>query len=133
MFTIRKSFQFSASHQLHQVAAGHPCARLHGHNYEVTLELQSETLDDKGFVTDYLELAPFKAYIDETLDHRHLNEVLGDDCVTAEQLAKHLFDWAKARWQPVSAVVVNETPKTFAEYRPAPTTFNHSAHPTLSQ
>lgn len=118
MFTIKKSFQFSASHQLLQVAEGHPCSRLHGHNYEVILELQSPTLDDKGFVKDYLELAPFKHYIDDTLDHRHLNEVLGDDCVTAEQLAKHLFDWAKNRWSQVSAVIVQETPKTFAEYRP---------------
>lgn len=118
MFTIRKSFQFSASHQLHQVGKNHPCARLHGHNYEITLELQSSTLDEKGFVKDYLDLAPFKTYLDNTLDHRHLNEVLGDDCVTAELLAKHLFDWASARWPQVSAVMVNETPKTFAEYRP---------------
>ncbi len=119
MFSIRKTFHFSASHQLHQVGEGHPCARLHGHNYEVTLELQAETLDDKGFVRDYLQLAPFKAYLDEVLDHRHLNDVLGDDCVTAEQLAKHLYDWCAARWQEVSAVAVNETPRTFAEYRPS--------------
>lgn len=119
MFTIKKSFQFSASHQLLQVESGHPCARLHGHNYEVILELQAPNLDEKGFVKDYLALAPFKTYIDDCLDHRHLNDVLGDDCVTAEQLAKYLFDWAKSRWQQVSAVTICETPKTFAEYRPA--------------
>lgn len=117
MFTIRKSFHFSASHQLLQVADDHPCRRLHGHNYEVIVELQAETLNEQGFVKDYLELGEFKRYIDDELDHRHLNEVLGDDCVTAERLAKHLYDWCAARWDEVSAVAVNETPKTFAEYR----------------
>lgn len=119
MFTIRKTFHFSASHQLLQVGQNHPCARLHGHNYEVTVELQSATLNDKGFVKDYLELAALKTYIDEVLDHRHLNDVLGDDCVTAELLAKHLYDWCHDRWAEVSAVSVNETPRTWAEYRPS--------------
>ncbi len=118
MFTIGKTFHFSASHQLHQVGEDHPCARLHGHNYEITVELQADSLNDKGFVKDYLDLAELKNYLDETLDHRHLNEVLGDDCVTAEQLAKHLYDWCAERWDEVSAIAVNETPRTFAEYRP---------------
>ncbi|MPV85339.1 6-pyruvoyl trahydropterin synthase family protein [Ostreibacterium oceani] len=118
MFTIKKAFHFSASHQLKQVAETHPCRRLHGHNYEVCIELQSETLDDKGFVKDYLALSDFKAYIDNSLDHRHLNDVLGDDCVTAELIAKHLYEWCHARWPEVVAVSVMETPKTFAEYRP---------------
>ena len=118
MFRIKKEFHFSASHQLHQMPADHPCARLHGHNYVVVLELASETLDQYGFVRDYLELKAFKAYIDDHLDHQHLNDVLGDACTTAERMAKHLFDWAKVRWPEVSAVAVSETPKTWAEYRP---------------
>lgn len=118
MYTIRKEFHFSASHQLKQMPDGHPCARLHGHNYVAVIELRSETLDQYGFVCDYLELKAFKEYIDAELDHRHLNEVLGDDCTTAERLARHLYDWARARWPEVSAAMVSETPKTSAEYRP---------------
>ena len=97
MFRISKEFQFSASHQLKQMPADHQCARLHGHNYVVVVELSSPTLDQYGFVRDYTELKPLKDYIDDTLDHRHLNEVLGDECTTAEQLAKHLYDWCKEK------------------------------------
>lgn len=118
MFKITKEFHFSASHQLIGLAKDHPCARLHGHNYIVEVELQSDGLNSVGFVRDYHELAPLKKYIDDVLDHRHLNEVLNDDLVTAEKLAKHLFDWAKSRWREVSAMRVSETPKTWAEYRP---------------
>ncbi len=118
MYRISKEYHFSASHQLFGLAEDHPCARLHGHNYIIEVELQAEELNAHGFVRDYRELDALKIYIDETLDHRHLNEVLGDDCVTAEHIAKHFFDWCKDRWPEVSAVRVRETPKSMAEYRP---------------
>lgn len=118
MFRITKEFHFSASHQLCGLPDDHPCARLHGHNYIAEVELSGPDLDQYGFVLDYRELAPLKAYIDDHLDHRHLNDVLGHDKVTSEVLAKHLYDWAKSRWPEVSAMRVSETPKTWAEYRP---------------
>lgn len=118
MFRISKEFHFSASHQLKDLLTDHPCARLHGHNYIVEVVLESATLDAHGFVRDYRELEPLKAYIDAELDHRHLNDVLGDDGVTAERLAKHLYEWCRARWPEVAAVRVSETPRTWAEYRP---------------
>lgn len=118
MFRITKEYHFSASHQLHGLAEDHPCARLHGHNYIVAVELQAEELSAQGFVRDYRELDALKKYIDEEIDHRHLNDVLGEGCVTAEQIARHFYDWCKSRWPEVSAVRVSETPKTWAEYRP---------------
>ncbi|MBD3623961.1 6-carboxytetrahydropterin synthase QueD [Roseovarius sp. PS-C2] len=118
MYTITKEFHFSASHQLFGLPDEHQCARLHGHNYIVVVELRAEELNAHGFVRDYLDLAELKRYIDEKLDHRHLNDVLGDDGVTAERMAKHFYDWCLARWPEVSAIKVSETPKTWAEYRP---------------
>ena len=118
MYKITKEFHFSASHQLKGLPEDHPCARMHGHNYIVEVELSAVELDAVGFVLDYRELAPLKVWIDETLDHRHLNDVFGHDMVTSERLAKEVYDWAKARWDAVSAVRVSETPKTWAEYRP---------------
>lgn len=118
MYRITKEFHFSASHQLFGLPEDHQCARLHGHNYVAVVELASKTLNQPGFVRDYLELAPLKRYIDDVLDHRHLNDVLGDDCVTAERMAKHLYDWCAARWPETAAVKISETPKTWVEYRP---------------
>lgn len=118
MYRITKEFHFSASHQLKDLPADHQCARMHGHNYIVVVELSGETLNEYGFVRDYDELSPLKHYIDDELDHRHLNDVLGDDQVTAERMAKHFYDWCKARLPETSAVRVSETPKTWAEYRP---------------
>jgi 6-pyruvoyltetrahydropterin/6-carboxytetrahydropterin synthase len=118
MFTISKRFSFSASHQLGHLPEGHPCARLHGHNYEVEVVIDSPCLDDRGFCqVDYGELRPFRDYLDDELDHRHLNDVIPVR-TTAENLAKHLFGKAREISPFVVAVRVSETPKTWAEYRP---------------
>ena len=70
MYTIAKRFTFSASHIIGGLPADHPCARLHGHNYEVEVILQSATLDAVGFVRDYHELSAVKDFIDATVARR---------------------------------------------------------------
>jgi 6-pyruvoyltetrahydropterin/6-carboxytetrahydropterin synthase len=45
MHRIGKRFSFSASHFIGGLPAEHPCARLHGHNYEVEVSLQGTTTE----------------------------------------------------------------------------------------
>ncbi len=117
-YTIRKRYTFAASHQLLGLPPDHQCSRLHGHNYVVWLELASRSIDPQpGFVRDFGELRRFKDYLDDTLDHRDLNEVLGFN-PTAELLAEHLYAIAANMWPEVVAVVVQETETSYAEYRP---------------
>jgi len=118
MYCISKEFHFSAAHQLSHLPEGHPCKRLHGHNYIVEMVLESEALDHRGFVTDYNELRTVKEYIDAYLDHRNLNDVL-DRPTTAENLARHLFDRFAGEFPTLAEVRVSETPKTWARYRRA--------------
>jgi 6-pyruvoyltetrahydropterin/6-carboxytetrahydropterin synthase len=118
MFSISKRFSFSASHQLGHLPEGHPCARLHGHNYEVEVVNEAPGLDDRGFCqVDYGELNVFQNYLNDVFDHRHLNDVI-EVRTTAENLAKHLFGKAREVSPFVVAVRVSETPRTWAEYRP---------------
>lgn len=121
-FTIAKKFTFEASHQLDGLGPHHKCARLHGHNYEVDVEL-SGPLDDAGMVYDYGRLAPFAALLAGRYDHRHLNDVVPFN-PTAERLAEQLHHEACAALGDlpeevrVTAVRVRETPRSEAEYRP---------------
>jgi 6-pyruvoyltetrahydropterin/6-carboxytetrahydropterin synthase len=118
MYRITKEFHFSASHQLGELPPDHPCARLHGHNYIVVVELAADELNEYGFVRDYRDLSELKQHIDDEFDHRHLNHVLGHESVTAEALARYFHDWCKKRYPETAAARVSETPKTWAEYRP---------------
>lgn len=116
MYRISKQFEFCASHHLDGLAEGHPCSRVHGHNYIVEVVLCADELhEEKGWIVDFRELSnKLCAYIDK-LDHADLNTHLPQP--TSERLAKHLFEKADAHWPGfVEYVRVSETPKTWAEY-----------------
>ncbi len=115
MYKISKQFAFSASHILEGLPQEHPCSRLHGHNYVITVHLCADSLNDVGFVKDYRDLDNVKKYIDNTLDHRHLNDIIPFN-PTAENIAKHLYDIFKTEIPELYAVEVSETPKTTAIY-----------------
>jgi 6-pyruvoyltetrahydropterin/6-carboxytetrahydropterin synthase len=117
MFTIKKEFHFSAAHQLHGLPEEHPCSRLHGHNYVLTLFLKSPTTDSVGFVQDYRELDSIKKYIDDTLDHRNLNDLFEIN-TTVENMCKVLFDIFKQTTPLLFAIEMSETPKTNCRYEP---------------
>lgn len=121
MFLVSKDFSFSAAHVLHGLPEGHPCGRMHGHNYVVRLTFQASELDVRGFaLLDYRELEPVKKWIDETLDHRCLNELLIQP--TAEHIARTIFFRVQELLPNVAhlllSVAVSETPKTWATYQP---------------
>jgi 6-pyruvoyltetrahydropterin/6-carboxytetrahydropterin synthase len=121
MLTIAKEFNFSASHQLAYLSADHQCARLHGHNYVIEIELRApaEALTPAGFVRDYGDLSAFKDWLDAELDHRHLNDTIPEKNPSAENIAIWVFEQWIGRIPELSSVRVSETPKTWAEYRPA--------------
>lgn len=127
-YTITKEFSFDAGHRLRGLPDGHKCGRWHGHTYRVRVELTGD-LDLHGFVLDYGELAPFKRWIDNTVDHQNLNELpsFSDDDPeaynpTAENLSRYLttvlhqvVDLPRAVF---AQVWVSETPKTWASWNP---------------
>ena len=126
MFTISKAFKFSAAHAALQLPEGDPCRNIHGHNYLVEVVMQSPTLDRYGMVVNYHDLKPFKEYLDGVFDHHFLNEVIpvdkddvgGIPITTAESLAYHFYEWCHGQWPETVAVIVRETPDTFACYSP---------------
>ncbi|WSQ13230.1 6-carboxytetrahydropterin synthase [Streptomyces sp. NBC_01231] len=121
MLSITKEFHFSASHQLSGLPPDHQCGRLHGHNYVVMLELSGhpDLLAEVGFVRDYGELGVVKKWLDDTVDHRHLNDLLPEVNPTAEHLAMWIYRTWSADFPELTAVRVSETPRTWATYRPA--------------
>jgi 6-pyruvoyltetrahydropterin/6-carboxytetrahydropterin synthase len=117
MYKISKQFAFSASHILNGLREGHPCGRMHGHNYVVTLHLRATTLDSHGFVRDYRDLDVVKNYINDNLDHRHLNDII-PYTPTAENIARFLYEEFSDKLPELYAVEISETPQTSCVYEP---------------
>lgn len=131
MFKVTKVIHFCYGHRLLRYEG--KCRWLHGHNARVEVELTSATLDPRGMVADFSEVKQkLQGWIDSTLDHRmilshedpllKLLSELKEPFVslpanpTAENLAKHIFDYAKSKGFPVSEVRLWETPTSFASY-----------------
>lgn len=124
-YAIAKTFRFSAAHDLPQLAEGHPCRNVHGHNYTATVVLTAGGLDSDQFVLDYGDLSAFKNYLDAQMDHgdyegRTLTEYFaarGWGAPTAENLAYQLWHVARGLFGELAhTVVVQETPGTMAAY-----------------
>ena len=120
MYRVSKRFGFSASHVLHGLGDDHPCSRLHGHNYEVEILAEAADLDRRGFVVDFRELGDVKRWLDATLDHRHLNDVL-EGQPSAEAIARYVYEWCRSQLPAsvatrIVAVRAWETPRAYAEY-----------------
>lgn len=116
-YTIGKTFSFAAAHRLPLLPATHKCHRNHGHNYLVTYTLAAEELDAYGFVVDYGDLSIHWQTVHEMVDHKDLTDVF-TWALTAENLARFFFERCLEDGFPVESVRVQETPLTFAEYRP---------------
>ena len=91
-----KEFKFCAAHVLPQHNG--KCGREHGHNYKLQVivrgEIKTAPGSDCGMVMDFSDVkAIVNEHIIDRLDHRHLNQVLGQvmSDTTAENLACWMF------------------------------------------
>jgi 6-pyruvoyltetrahydropterin/6-carboxytetrahydropterin synthase len=91
--TLRKEFTFEAAHRLPYVPHGHKCGRLHGHSFRFFVTIRGPVNAGTGMVVDYAEIsAVVKPIVEESLDHRYLNEIDGLENPTAENLAIWLWN-----------------------------------------
>lgn len=86
---VWRRFRFEAAHRLPHVPAGHKCARLHGHGFEVTLHVRSD--GEEPQCTADAQLASAWAGLAPRLDGGCLNDLPGLDNPTSERLAQWLW------------------------------------------
>lgn len=79
---ISKKFYFDAAHRLHTVRPNHPCRNLHGHRYEVEVNIQGDLVGKSTMLIDYHDLAPIKKFLDTTLDHSTMVSGLDRSLIT---------------------------------------------------
>ncbi len=112
---IGKQYHFSAAHYLPKVHDGHPCKRMHGHNYVVEVEIRNEISPIDGFCgnIDFYKVDEVMNPLIKRLDHRTLNDIPGLENPTAELIAKWILD----NYEPaiLFSVKVWETPKCYAQ------------------
>jgi len=109
-WTLKVRDRFSAAHYLKEYKG--KCEKVHGHTFQVEVEVTVQGLNAAGIGVDFTEI---KRRLTEVLpDHTLLNEVYPFN-PSAENLARHLHGELKKHF-PVRAVTVWESEDASATY-----------------
>lgn len=119
MFIIEKSFHFEAGHEL-KFHDG-KCQKPHGHSYQITVRLKSNTLINDGpkknMVIDFLDISSVvKPMIEKYFDHKWLNETLNSDSPTSEYIASWIYHYLSDKLPHLNSVTVQETRSSSVTY-----------------
>lgn len=94
MYYVRKRLEISAAHRLN-LSYPSKCTSMHGHNWIITVDCKSKTLNADGMVEDFTVI---KQKISSVLDHACLNDVLPFN-PTAENIARWIVDSIPSCWR----------------------------------
>ena len=103
------SFGFESAHWLPTFPEDHKCRRLHGHSFRVDVVVEGEVPEEAGYLVDFGVIKAAIKPIEETLDHRCLNDIEGLENPTSEMLAKWIWDRLAPALPMLSEVHVHET------------------------
>lgn len=115
--TLTKEYRFEAAHHLPRVPAGHKCARVHGHSYRVTVEVRGPIDPDTGWLIDYGVMDDAWGPLQQKFDHHMLNDVVGLENSTSENLAVYIWHALRPQLPQLSAITVSETHDSTCTYR----------------
>ena len=120
-YTLKVVTDFSSAHTLREYPGA--CARMHGHNWKVEVEIRTCELDDMGMGLDFKTIRHAAKDIAGQLDHCYLNDIEPFDRInpTAENIAAWFFNALKDRLEDervrVHAVTLWETDRASVRYR----------------
>ena len=120
MYELEITKQFSGAHSL----TGYPgdCRKLHGHNWQVTVYLQANKLDEIGIALDFKILKKELTEVIDRFDHVYLNDLpeFAECNPTSENIARIIYCELGKRLNDdrvkVTKVSVEESPGSRASY-----------------
>jgi 6-pyruvoyltetrahydropterin/6-carboxytetrahydropterin synthase len=132
MFRVTRDILFCYGHRLLDYAG--KCRHLHGHNGTARIVLEGGNLDARGMLVDFGDIKrSVQGWIDANIDHTMLlrrddpmvpvlqergeRVFVMDVNPTAENIARLIYDQARAAGLPVVEVTLWETEHCYATYR----------------
>lgn len=106
---IFKEFSFEAAHRLPYVSAGHKCARLHGHSFQVRIVVSGHPGLDTGWIMDFADIKKACKPVLEQLDHYYLNDIEGLENPTSENIALWIWRRLKPVLPQLQRIEIRET------------------------
>lgn len=106
---IYKAFTIEAAHRLPNLPDDHKCSRLHGHSFTIEVHVSGEVDDNTGWVMDFADISEAFKPLFEQLDHHYLNDIVGLENPTSENLAKWVWQKLEPKLPLMTSIGVKET------------------------
>jgi 6-pyruvoyltetrahydropterin/6-carboxytetrahydropterin synthase len=113
---IFNRFHLECARRLPNLPGDHPCARLHGHSFQIEVHVAGPLDPNLGWVLDFADIQRAWQPIHTALDHRCLNDIAGLANPTSEHLAIWVWNQLKPTLPGLSKVVVMETAQSGCIY-----------------
>ena len=113
---LYKQFSFDSAHYLPNVPEGHKCRELHGHTYHLTVFLEGDVMEDRGWVIDFTDLKKVVKPVIDMVDHKYLNDIPGLENPTTEMFSKWLWERIKPLLPELKRIELKETPTSGVIY-----------------
>jgi 6-pyruvoyltetrahydropterin/6-carboxytetrahydropterin synthase len=119
-YTLKVVTDFASAHTLRDYPGA--CARMHGHNWKVEVEVVANRLDPLGMGVDFKVIKQATRETADRLDHRYLNEIAPFTEInpTAENLAAYFYETLSGKLNDtqvrVRSVTLWETERACARY-----------------
>jgi 6-pyruvoyltetrahydropterin/6-carboxytetrahydropterin synthase len=113
---LYKQFSFDSAHLLPNVPEGHKCRELHGHTYHLTIFLEGEVDEERGWVMDFTDLKKAVKPVIDRVDHKYLNDIPGLENPTTEVFSMWLWEQIKPLLPQLKRIELKETPTSGVIY-----------------
>lgn len=119
-YTLKVLTDFAAAHSLRNYPGD--CAKLHGHNWKVEVEVTATALNEVGIGMDFKHIRKEAKVVCDHLDHEFLNELPPFDTInpTAENIAAYIYRELGQRLNTptaqISAITIWETERACIRY-----------------
>ena len=119
MYKISTTHKIAAAHQLRNYEG--PCARLHGHNWQIKVDVIVSDVNDLGITIDFVDLDKIIWKVVGKFDHQNFNAIEPFDKInpSAENIAKYFYGKIKTELAEniqLAKVSIWETDQYLVEY-----------------
>ena len=114
---VYKTFAVEAARSLPHLPDDHPCKRIHGHSFKITITVNGQINEDTGFVMDFSEIESVFSPIHEMIDHAYLNEIKGLENPSSENLCHWIWSKLSSSLPGLKKIEIKETESTGCIYQ----------------